>query len=83
MQDNLRAAGHTLGREMPERVAQAYGMFPDLNRYRDKKGRVLSGGQRQMLALGMALVCRPRVIRRSCATSSVGCARWPIPASPC
>ncbi|MEO1225390.1 MAG: ATP-binding cassette domain-containing protein [Pseudomonadota bacterium] len=33
-----------------------------MKRYRDQKGRVLSGGQRQMLALGMALVCRPRVI---------------------
>lgn len=60
--ENLRVASHTLGAERTERLADAYEMFPDLKRYRDQKGRVLSGGQRQMLALGMALVCRPRVI---------------------
>ena len=37
-------------------------MFPVLGEMRSRKGGVLSGGQQQQLAIGRALVARPRLL---------------------
>jgi branched-chain amino acid transport system ATP-binding protein len=43
-------------------VAEAYELFPALAARRRQPAFTLSGGERQMLALGRALVARPRVL---------------------
>ena len=45
-----------------EALAEVFAMFETLARRRDHLGHQLSGGERQMLALGRALVARPRLL---------------------
>jgi branched-chain amino acid transport system ATP-binding protein len=62
--DNLRLGG--LWR--PDRadtdlaVNEVYTLFPPLDQRRNALGQQLSGGERQMLAIGRALVARPRML---------------------
>jgi branched-chain amino acid transport system ATP-binding protein len=48
-----RSKGKTLG--------QIYDLFPRLEERKDQLARTLSGGERQMLAIGRALMSRPRI----------------------
>jgi branched-chain amino acid transport system ATP-binding protein len=43
-------------------VEEVYALFPPLDERRKKLAMTLSGGERQMLALGRALVARPRIL---------------------
>ena len=43
-------------------VEEAYGLFPPLAERRKRHAVTLSGGERQMLAIGRALCARPRVL---------------------
>jgi branched-chain amino acid transport system ATP-binding protein len=45
-----------------ESLALAFDLFPNLTRHRRRKAGFLSGGEQQMLAIGMALVVRPRLL---------------------
>jgi ABC-type branched-subunit amino acid transport system ATPase component len=52
-------------RRLPDRAArleELYTLFPPLADKARGKAGALSGGQRQMLAVAMALACRPRVV---------------------
>ena len=44
------------------RISEMYDMFPDLRRSRRQRAGSLSGGQRQMLAFGRALMLQPRLL---------------------
>jgi ABC-type branched-subunit amino acid transport system ATPase component len=45
-----------------ERLERVYALFPDLKDRRHNAGTSMSGGQQQMLAIGRALMSRPRLV---------------------
>lgn len=63
VQENLRLGGYTRSRaETEEGVDRALGCFPILRSRARQPAGSLSGGEQQMLAIGRALVSRPRVL---------------------
>jgi len=60
--DNLYLGGYTKPEIIAETVAQVFGMFPRLKERKDQKAKTLSGGERQMLCIGRALMSRPKLI---------------------
>ena len=66
--DNLELGGYALprGREFPGRLAAgvqaAYDRFPVLRQRSRQLAGTLSGGEQQMLAIGRALMTRPRLL---------------------
>ena len=65
VEDNLRLGAVRLrgGREaLAERYAYVYGLFPRLKERRRQLAGTLSGGEQQMLAVGRALMSRPRLL---------------------
>lgn len=63
VEDNLRIAGYLRQRhEVRESMRLVFEIFPPLHRLRRRKAGLLSGGEQQMLAIGMALVARPRLL---------------------
>ena len=64
VEENLRAG--TFGRVGRKGVGAAYervfALFPRLHERRDQRAALLSGGEQQMLAIGRALMCDPKVL---------------------
>jgi branched-chain amino acid transport system ATP-binding protein len=59
---NLEMGGYVDRRATKERMQAAYARFPILAERRSQEARTLSGGQRQMLAMAMALMAAPRLM---------------------
>jgi branched-chain amino acid transport system ATP-binding protein len=59
--ENLRLGGLWRGREAAP-LGEIYELFPRLEERRQQPASRLSGGERQMLSIGRALVARPRVL---------------------
>ena len=65
VEDNLRLGGWTLNRQAradPSHLTHVYDLFPILKEKRKLRAGQLSGGQQQMLAIGRAMISRPRVL---------------------
>ena len=60
--ENLEIGGYLAPREAPARIAAVFARFPMLAAKRREAARALSGGQRQILAMAIALMVRPRAI---------------------
>lgn len=59
--DNLRVAGVLLSpSEAETQLAATYALFPELAERKRQIAGTMSGGQQQMLAIGHAMMCRPR-----------------------
>jgi len=64
VEENLRLGAITRGggREVLDDIDRVYGHFPRLKERRTQQAGTLSGGEQQMLAVGRALMLRPRLM---------------------
>ncbi len=63
VEENLRLGGHSRPRaEIGDDLERVFGIFPVLSERRSRTAGYLSGGEQQMLAMGRALMARPRYL---------------------
>jgi branched-chain amino acid transport system ATP-binding protein len=62
VEDNLRLGGLWRGHGGRDGLEDVYDLFPRLGERRGLAAATLSGGERQMLAIGRALMSRPRLL---------------------
>lgn len=62
VQENLEIGGYLRPKILKERMEHVYLMFPDLKQAAKRPAGTLSGGQRNMLAMGRALMADPSVL---------------------
>lgn len=61
--ENLRLAGYTIDQnDFRTRLKRIFQLFPQLSSYTNTKALSLSGGERQMLAMALALIREPNVM---------------------
>lgn len=63
VEENLKMAGYSLSKEeFGPNVSKVLDFFPQLKLYMKRKARLLSGGERQMLAIAMSLIRKPKLM---------------------
>jgi branched-chain amino acid transport system ATP-binding protein len=63
VQENLRLGGYQQPAvNVQTDIERCFGMFPVLQERRNQKAGTLSGGEQQMLAIGRALMARPKLL---------------------
>jgi len=64
VRDNLELGGFTVAdaQERVHRMRQVFALFPILDERQGQLGGTLSGGQRRMLSLGMAIMAKPKLM---------------------
>jgi branched-chain amino acid transport system ATP-binding protein len=62
VQENLEMGAYIRRDDISPAIRSVYAMFPDLEEKRRQKAGELSGGQRQMVAMGRALMSQPKLL---------------------
>lgn len=62
VRDNLELAAHACGEKLSVAVERLLSLYPKFEKFMDSKAGGLSGGQREILLIGRALVGEPRVL---------------------
>ena len=63
VEENLRLGGYLRSRpEVKRGLEEAFALFPPLLRLRRRKAGMLSGGEKEMVAIGTALMARPKLL---------------------
>ena len=62
VRENLEMAGLVLGRTKSADLESVFVMFPRLEERAAQRAGTMSGGEQQMLAIGMGLIVQPRVL---------------------
>jgi len=60
--ENLRLGAYTRRVNLKQEAQRVYKFFPRLEERRDQQAGTLSGGEQQMLALGRAMMARPKLV---------------------
>ena len=61
--ENLKIAGHQVKKpELSARMGYVFSIFPALSALKRRKAGFLSGGEQQMLAIGMTLILKPTLL---------------------
>jgi branched-chain amino acid transport system ATP-binding protein len=60
--ENLQMGAYLHGGGSPEDYERVYSLFPLLHRRRTQLAGTLSGGEQQMVAMGRALMARPKLL---------------------
>jgi ABC-type branched-subunit amino acid transport system ATPase component len=62
IEENLEMGAFIRDDDYSQRIEEIYGLFPVLGERKNQKAGQLSGGQRQMVAMGRALMLDPQVL---------------------
>jgi ABC-type branched-subunit amino acid transport system ATPase component len=62
VRDNLELAAHASGEKLDQAVELLLSLYPKFEKFMDKKAGGLSGGQREILLIGRAMVGEPGVL---------------------
>ncbi len=63
VEENIKMAAYTVkATDIPDRLGTALEMFPQISKYMGTKVQSLSGGERQMVAMAMAMMRKPTVM---------------------
>ncbi|WP_439550090.1 ABC transporter ATP-binding protein [Falsiroseomonas sp.] len=60
--ENLIMGAQSMGHDPGPELARVFALFPRLNERQAQRGGTLSGGEQQMLAIGRALMSKPRLL---------------------